>query len=122
MDTSETYVKMCACSHEIQSAKSYLGYLDGDFWYDLQKEIYVGFPTASATWLPRQDQIQEMVKKDSINIELNRFYVFCLEKSYIGHNLPIAIFNSFEQLWLAFYMHEKHGLLWSAKEEKWIKK
>jgi len=70
-------------------------------------------------WLPRQDQIQEMVKKDSINIELNKFYVFCLEKNYAGHNLPTAIFSSLEQLWLAFYMYEKHNKIWNG--EKWIK-
>ena len=112
---------MCDCP-EIQRQKFKgnefsISYKNPDIWIEHEGNFLYA---RHDIWLPRQDQIQEMMIKDSINIELNKFYVFCLEKDYIGSSLPTAEFDSFEQLWLAFYMYEKHGKVWN--EDKWIKK
>jgi len=64
-------------------------------------------------WLPRQDQIQEMLKAH-YQKHLKILYDFSLTVSWY--------INSLEQLWLAFYMYEKHSKIWSSKEEKWVKK
>ena len=80
-------------------------------------------------WLPRQDDIQKMIGIKDTSLLIHRFHKFCYRDSITnlmegGSNLvfkfPISI--SMEQLWLAFYMHEKHSKIWSSKEEKWVKK
>ena len=77
------------------------------------------FDDGEYIWLPLQHQIQKMLGDfNGINILINQFYVFCLEKSYKANYLATAYFNSMEQLWLAFYMWEKHGKVWNGEE--WI--
>lgn len=60
-----------------------------------------GFP------LFRQDQIQEMYGRGYPTL----YYLRMLYK--FRHNLED---ETLEQIWLAFYMHEKHGLIWDGKE------
>ena len=68
-------------------------------------------------WLPRQDQLQEMVKTDEVTPELAvcdhlfHFVFWVKECSY-----P---FTSMEQLWLAFVMKEKYNKAWDG--ENWVK-
>ncbi|MCK4783344.1 MAG: hypothetical protein KAV87_06300 [Desulfobacteraceae bacterium] len=68
-----------------------------------------GFP------LLRQDQIQEMLP------ELDNFKKIYGLAEYIerhdGHYLMGQERRSIEQLWLAFYMYEKHKKVWDG--EKW---
>jgi len=127
MDTSEIYMKMADCE-EVQKACYLLGQSGHDFFYDSQKEIYRGFSTASSTWLPQQAQIQKMLGLD-LPRELFRFIgKICKWILNDGSEwvLPDKIdeyyqqFTSMEQLWLAFYMHEKHQEIWDG--EKWVKK
>jgi len=79
-----------------------------------------GFP------LFRQDQIQEMLEIEGIDeyceANFNMFY----EGGYeIEDKRPLwrfsnkERFSTPEQLWLAYYMHEKHNLIWDG--EKWEK-
>ena len=136
MDTSETYIKMCDCpevqSEEVRSR----GYQlrppsEGDFyaykrygkykWQSVidysQEHTTIGHPI----YLPRQDQIQEMMKA------ISKFW----------KNIPPYLYNerlffwnqrqgirgdktSMEQLWLAFYMSEKHHKFWDG--DKWVKR
>lgn len=72
-------------------------------------------------WLPRQDQLQGMVKDlpriKHFNGLLSEIYQFAC-------NTTIAIKNnvnpdwSMEQLWLAFVMKEKYNKTWDGKQ--WI--
>lgn len=88
------------------------------------------------TWLPRQDQIQEMVgtyHNDKSGrcfcwvCTMGRFNGFLEEHINQEFEQEIECFNkqkdfqvfSMEQLWLAFYMYEKHKKTWDGKE--WIK-
>ena len=72
MDTSKEYIKMCEMATEIQK---YYNWEDGDYWYNgvnificilnLKREPYHPLYTechGQLTWLPRLDQLQEMVK------------------------------------------------------------
>ena len=94
-------------------------------------------PKARVIWLPRQDQLQEMIEFDSlekywvkrgihltnwhiVESRLNRFYDFtmiglCRDTERLSEYC--VQFTSMEQLWLAFVMKEKHSKVWDG--EKW---
>ncbi len=137
MDTSELFIKLCEKAEEIQGVWNPE---DGDFYVDMYSapagtesnhvEISHCCPCADEDgrgtteavpmgrdiWLPRQDQLQEMVFNGSL---LNLLYDF---QSFVKLNqLPsyAACFTSMEQLWLAFVMKEKYNKIWSGTE--WIK-
>ena len=140
MDTSETYIKMCDCV-EIQEGweikygdwftvcwtegglhidgdwiqpsltdETTLEKFDGGYEYDMDTlpKPYI--------WLPRQDQLQEMVGfgGDLIGgqVLLLMEYVRSLDDKYQ--------FISWEQLWLAFVMKEKFGKVRNGSE--WVAK
>ena len=110
MDTSKEYIKMCDCP-EIKNIQSFLGD-EVNVFYDSQKGIHYGFPTASSIWLPRQDQIQDMLGFGKYPyVELQQFY-----KTMCGGKCsnPPSL-KSFEQLWLTFFMHKKHNKIWTGK-------
>ncbi len=119
MDTTPEYIKMCEKAEEIQSLKlkpiymmqseTNLLYEDNDIWYifvlDKSKKSWL----IKKIWLPRQDQLQEMV----IGIDneyhlLTSFYNFC---SHFTH-------RSFEKLWFSFVMKEKYNKVWTGEEWK----
>lgn len=83
-----------------------------------------GYVTKKFTWLPRQDQIQEMIFKEGWQ---SPWGVMIPELLHSANEVPEQYgkyylnFASMEQLWLAFYMYEKHGKVW-ADGEKWVKK
>ena len=83
MDTSEIYIKMC------------------------EKAGFQG------PWLPRQDQLQEMVNWEKI-------FIVREGKEYQQRSLGDILLraNSMEQLWLAFVMKEKFNKEWDGKEWK----
>lgn len=131
MDISEAYIKMCDCP-EIQgqwkpeegdwnTSGSYLGCVGDtvcetegfDSYEDAIKEMKNNY-----TWLPRQDQIQEMMGEDFPFIA--RYFAShvedCMEPGQDGSVLETPC-ESMEQFWLAFYMLEKHRKFWDG--EKW---
>jgi len=137
MDVSEIYIKMCDCP-EIQGQwkpnrnklNVFLvkkGYYsngaepgNGEYWVDQGDIAYCGENDRSwrleeelknYTWLPSQDQIQEMLDCKDIQIALHRLYQIT-EFWWIDKDL-----KSLEQLWLAFYMMEKHQKIWTG--QKW---
>ena len=129
MDTSETYIKMCDCG-EIQGQwenefGDYIIFREhfqryGDEDVERVDEYLPPKIQKNYIWLPCQDQIQEMMgDMKGINILVNQFYIFCLQGEYKAYHLAAACFDSMEQLWLAFYMAEKHSRVWDGK--KWIK-
>lgn len=77
-------------------------------------------------WLPRQDQLQEMIL-DTYNFYAlpTYFKLFCCNEEmyegvYAKRGLGLANkFTSLEQFWLAFIMWEKFKKLWNGKD--WIK-
>lgn len=161
MDTSQKYIKMCEKAEEIQELRSgeypntcwELGdYFALAYCYDVHiSGSYEGFPDKIChrsfkmednlqkdIWLPRQDQLQEMVdtelwrkiynftlfttQGDETKINMINYGYSWPENRPIGELPPINVdlFPSMEQLWLAFVMKEKYGKVWNGEE--WITK
>ena len=127
MDKSSHYIKMCESSKMIQKRwKPDFG----DFFVsmssgqtspcmsivsELEKKVSY-LKTIKAVWLPRQDQLQEMV------IET---YATPWDLAIAFSNVLMAdnasyfdAFDSMEKLWLAFIMLEKHRKKW--KDGGWV--
>ncbi|MCK5236306.1 MAG: hypothetical protein KAR06_04895 [Deltaproteobacteria bacterium] len=104
MDTSETYMKMCNCK-EIQGARPALPFSAKEWW--------IWNEYGDTVWLPRQDQLQEMVSDGDCAYDLfHRFeiWVNCYDAEISQLEL------SMEQLWLAFVMKEKYNKVWKGEE------
>ena len=70
-----------------------------------------------SVWLPRQDQLQELYKREWVpGHKLDMFYKwFMYEAEGWGSR------NSMEQLWLGYVMDKKYGKIWDS-DKGWIKK
>ena len=148
MDFTEKYIKMCEKAEEIQRRwKPVIG--DWLCWkidyedrlimivYDTQKissalsMLFVVSPfnkykTAlkikEAIWLPRQDQLQEMIleeEKMTNCLLLTEMFVEFLDKhrEWLFESLC-----SMEQLWLIFVMWELYGKIWDDGKEEWAER
>jgi len=69
--------------------------------------------SSRAIWLPRQDQLQEMIGGTWSGqlFKLDKWIAACPKYKHI---------ESMEHLWLAFVMSERYGKVWSGVE--WVKK
>jgi len=135
VDTSETYIKMCEKARRIQDywlteecSEAESSEYGGLFWNKQTREVFITTEWDEwehSIWLPRQDQLQEMVaipKTASLPTvtQLILFYRFW-EREDGAQGLPyFAYFTSMEQLWLAFVMKEKYNKIWNGDE--WIDK
>ncbi len=143
MDTSETYIKQCAKASEIQSLRKatqkeldYHGkasphWQPGDFYTcTTGRGRFDGIISEGEdnppdmfkpVWLPRQDQLQEIVKNaqsgDWLFDLLDGFHDFALGNGIYGTSTHYK-FESMEQLWLAFIMKGKYNKVWNGKD--WI--
>lgn len=128
MDTSETYIKMCKKAEKIQGHSPGAGdyYISGygDLVILPMEKHIKGFCTYEClyligeedeVWLPRQDQLQEMLGKPlpELSAEFNAW-----ESSPYFLNRRSWVFSSMEQLWLAFVMLERFGKIWDG--EDWV--
>ena len=131
MDTSETYIKMCDCRGVQEGRQSFDCF---DFLVEKDGLILhsgtiidsggMGTSRIYFIWLPRQDQIQEMMSEPDTIVMFSRFVGFFVQKDWhdlgeLSDNINNIDKQSAEQLWLAFYMHEKHKKTWDG--EKWVK-
>ena len=125
----KTFIKMCDCE-EIQTEHEYV---DGDLYSEkchyrdgmtaIFNEFYCSecdrelkLDRAKWIWLPRQDQLQEMILSDEVLPELivqDKLAHFAMWVRYQCH-YP---FTSMEQLWLAFVQKALHNKTWDG--EKW---
>ena len=128
MDTSEQYIEMCEKAKEIQKIspginfgevfaypRKYSGTVEAE-WVcgDYEGQPVLGDWLYQSppymVWLPRQDQLQEMVGKDvGLQTLCCRLYEFSTDQG-----AGITINGSMEQLWLAFVMHEKFNKVWNG--------
>jgi len=112
MDTSETYIKMCLKAREVQALATQTQY---DYWVHAP----VG---AGMIWLPRQDQLQEMLYPGQEARTIFAEFAFLVGDSRVEFLdlLPeYRQYTSMEQLWLAFVMKQKHNKIWNGQE--WIR-
>lgn len=136
MDTSETYIKVCQKAGEIQGqCKPAIGewfcwkptgqvdIIRTDVFADIAQNNIGG----SFIWLPRQDQLQEMLGNydDVLGYWQKITWHWWHDEDGEFHNSNIDIkkylgkFTSMEQLWLAFVMSEKYNKVWDS--EDWVK-
>lgn len=134
MDTSEIYIKQCDCpeiqgQHVVEvgdyfTKRGEFGYFvigtDFNFGY-----CYNPFTTVPI-WLPKQDQLQEMIKDpdgyigDGLYFQGQGRYTRPRALSYalcrfISNHIRI---DSMEQLWLAFVMESLYSKTWDG--DKWV--
>lgn len=118
MDTSKEYGEMCYSAKEIQELWEVK---DGDFHtteidldypqplvLTVHDEIDIESINRFPVWLPRQDQLQEMVEEEITGELLERFYDF-----YITSPCNCS---SFEIMWLSFVMEQKYNKTWDGKD------
>ena len=120
MDISDAYIRMCDCPEVQEKTKDDRC----SFWAKRlitgKFSVMCGF--TGEIWLPRQDQIQEMMegheKPHYLIISLVNFMQdqqTFYKSGKIKKKYPIG---SMEQIWLAFYMHEKHKKIWDGTKWK----
>ena len=148
VDTSDTYIKMCEQAEEIQeysrngfgltqlfilpknidvltiNQRQYSGIYSTYSWaLDHSGNYWLIPPTKNpCIWLPRQDQLQEMVKGRTFGsyAELLRWFSSHIDTMF-QQLAPLDEKNTIspEQLWLAFVMKEKYGKVWLDGD--WVK-
>ena len=129
MDVSERYIKMCDCPEIQEKWNRKLG----DFYTIARDKVYVyfGMDDTGMFWLPRQDQLQDMIlgdpelRHDVIVFLLDRFHTFLDPAWFAGdkwmkHEKYLKQFESMEQLWLAFVMHELYRKQWDDENKEWF--
>ncbi len=118
MDCGSNYIKMCEKAEEIHSLRRY-NLEVGDYAFEDNHIIIIGSDRyqyrGKGIWLPRQDQLQEMVKDGLAWLHV-RFDEFVRSRKGEWLSGEIQDYDSFEQLWLAFVMREKFGKAWDGKE------
>jgi hypothetical protein len=123
MDISKIYIKMCDCS-EIQGFARNNIFNKGQEWWVNKKnrDVWIdhdgNFSIRAEIWLPRQDQIQEMMEY-KFNLFGLIYSLYEFGESIRNPAEPYP-FKTLEQLWFAFYMHEKHEKIWNG--ERWQRK
>lgn len=126
MDIDETYIRQCDCP-EIQGRWKPK---EGDrlsrgasVWCinDIAARCFgaddtLGWGKKSVLWLPRQEDIQEMLPKEYITVAamLSHFYRWTMDEDFYLED-AFAGNETMEMLWLAFYMHEVHNKAWTEK-------
>ncbi len=137
MDTSKEYIQMCEKAGEIQSLEREK--VTGDVFHDRHaggenKTYILQYAQVIAsieeksivqygTWLPRQDQLQELANYESSE---GRYYYllsdFCdwiPRKGVRNEGKGDINCNSMEQLWLAFTMKRKFNKIWDSGTKEW---
>ena len=121
MDKTKEYIKMCGKAVEIQKQRVKS---NGDFEVRFKngvgtvevyhhREITAHYKPENHLWLPRQDQLQEMVDWNDYQLTA-RFSEFV----HFEAGCDNSLYKSMEQLWLAFVMSVKYDKVW--KDDKWI--
>ena len=126
------YAEMCQMAEAIQALRGPELWQDGDFysctvsggrpftavWTDTEDEPPEMF---KPIWLPRQDQLQDMLDlhEYTINISSNGvefFLVYAAKHTLEAQKIDYQ--ETMEQLWLAFIMKEVYGKVW--KDGRWL--
>ena len=117
MDTSHKYLKMCEKAKEIQNE-----------WTQHDKDFFIchmgdydpkSIRQMKRTWLPRQDQIQDLYK---MRCKMNLLNMFCewFKDKFID-KVTVSDYSTttMEQLWLRFYMQDTYNKIWNNIKEEW---
>ena len=128
MDTTPKYIEMCEKAEEIQESRPPINPVtlyrleNGDV-IDSKGSFIACVESNDCVlrykyiWLPRQDELQEMVKESSLSESLTAFYHWNYDIGFIWKS--DKEFTSMEQLWLAYVMQELYQKVWTGEE--WVK-
>jgi hypothetical protein len=134
MDTTEQNIKMCEKADNIQ--KLWLPRIGDCFVYKVPMEntyelhwlggentnkillkkhklhgpLIMGHQANRCIWLPRQDQLQEMISDD--------WRKFFSDFMWFYQDENTDTYYSMEQLWLAFVMSKRHSKIWDGNN--WV--
>lgn len=116
MDTSKQNIKMCEKAEEIQKHKWAIGDV---YSFGAESGYCCPIPYApqGSIWLPRQDQLQEMVFGISGDVQGQ---IWQIREFVTGNRATFPEVTSMEQLWLAFVMQVKYQKVWDAQIADWI--
>lgn len=118
MDYGSAYIKMCDCSEIQQLCPSPHDY--GEY-INYTKDIVIGISKRRPIWLPRQDQLQDMVG-DNTWYEIRCYPIEGRRKESEPYELVTFEYTleapTLEQLWLAFVMKTLHSKIWSG--DTWV--
>ena len=136
MDTSETYIKMCEKAEEIQKLAPREAKMDDPHYFEQHNFIadsggrispeddgyFFGLDKVQV-WLPRQDQLQEMLdyRKIGLNYPVKSGWLTPLPPTLMAIQDFLKsswVWESWEQLWLAFVMYEKYNKTWDGEDWK----
>jgi len=125
MDTTDQYIEMCMKAVEIQDKRPRENaeplftprnrvhiFNDGNFYYYDELHLLV----RQHYWLPRQDQLQDMIMKTQIGNDTYCYTSLILD--FVDFvNRPSELFT-LEQQWLVFVMKEIYNKVWNDKD--WV--
>ena len=127
MDTTPEYIKQCkgafTCIGFIDAGElTNLFFDDDSYWHGFSPDGRNDKPLGQ---LYRQDQLQEIWRREYLKrpSKYGWFGEFCnfIGDVYSDYDLMNAdeVFESMEQLWLAFVMKELYGKVWNGEE--WVR-
>ena len=108
MDTSKEYIEMCRQAERDAPELFYKSSFNiHDFTFKVEGNDLLW-------WLPRQDDLQEMISLASHQHPQDLLRIFY---EWVQHHdfKWIHFYASMEQLWLAFVMKEKYNKIWDGK-------
>lgn len=118
MDNTKEYILMCEKAEEIQTLFQKPIGLNGA--PTDAEGIVIGIRNLDVigdTWLPRQDQLQEMIEDKGWFLSLLKYFTAWAGNEYTLKDKQFQL-DSMEQLWLAFIMEEKYNKKWNGKD--WV--
>lgn len=127
MDASKEYIKMCEKAVEIQALKpTEFGWIMSNrktgFCYTDEDNVFTSHEHICnssgeiiahefGTWLPRQDQLQEMC--GCVECDLQSFEWFYYNNHYEG--------GTWEKFWVCFVMYKLHNKTWNGEDWQLLK-
>ena len=118
MDNSETFIKMCEKAVEIQIINPCkLHVFEEGNYYANNGEVSIAQYDShddEGIWLPRQDQLQEMLIEPKITGDYHPIWKLAVGVAKFVDSEFQA--DSMEQLWLAFVMKEKYNKVWNGED------
>jgi len=130
MDTTPKYIKMCEMAWSIIGKPDYIPtmgrYIDGEP-YEVDEFGHAWYRSEFEDRVPlyNQGQSQAMIDWESrgengVYYQIDVLRGFVMEAAYKS-DMPVNNrWPTWEQLWLAFVMHEKYGKTWDNEKEEWI--
>jgi len=99
--------------------------LGNGYLFCTEKKLYnTKIKCKKCTWLPSEDNFEDLAKDLNLTQEsLNNFLND--DKGFSGYPKGKKIGQIFklpEEQWLAYYMLERHNMIWLQEKNKWIKK